>query len=134
MPRAPLHRAAALLLALWFAAIVGDPALLHQCPMHGGTPGSHAAGAGGAHGASHGAHAADAGAPADEAPPAGHQCSCLGDCSGPTVVALSASTPMAWLAGVVDIEPSLDAPARDLPVAADYLTPFANGPPAAAAA
>jgi hypothetical protein len=139
MLRHALHRAFSALLALWFALVTGAPTLVHSCPMHDGplaiVPAagpSHQARAMQAVHAMHAVHAAHG--DHDRSGDRGHSCSCLGRCSAAAGAALPAGGRLAWLAGVVDVEPRLDAAPRYVPAAVDFLRPFANGPPTSRAA
>jgi hypothetical protein len=134
------RRPLALILGVWFAMSMAEPAALHSCPTHGrhaaATPetagAERAPGVPAAYGAA--GHHETASTPADVPSGAGHQCTCLGDCSTGAGQAslLPATHPARWAPAVVVRE----APApRALSVAlqaADFVLPFANGPPARA--
>src|SRR3712207_1825677 len=120
MRRHSLHRAFAALLAVWFAVVTAEPAALHQCPMHdqalapaavaNATPADHGGYASHVHvtaGQTKPAH--DGG----QEPSGGHACTCMGQCSATVAVTVPDAEPLAWLAGIVDIEPRLgSAPVR----------------------
>jgi hypothetical protein len=130
-PTSRTRRAAAWLLLLLFAAIVGEPLRGHACPVHAAL-GAAAQDAGeDAHGG-HGSHA-EHGADADETPAGGghdsHQCDCLGTCSS----GAAARVPQTLALRLVEVG-LVEAPApptRLMPVATsgDHVLPFANGPP-----
>lgn len=114
----------ALLLPLWLVLAIGEPSLVHSCPMHGAAGLQHGSGD---------PHAAHAGhAPVDsrpEAPPPTHNCSCIGTC---TMGAGAVVPPVAvaLVAGVSFVEPL--SPATRVQHAryeADRLLPYPNGPP-----
>ena len=111
-----------------------EPAALHQCPMH-----DRALATAGPAAAAHASHAAHAGHDAvSQTSPAehgdqdhgrGHVCTCLGHCSATVAVTVPDAEPLAWLVGVVDVEPRFGpAPVR-LSAPVEHLRPFANGPP-----
>jgi hypothetical protein len=130
------------LFALWFAIVLGDPGVLHACPMHGGAHGAgHSAAAG--HTAAgpdgHAAHgAAMAGVAEESAPQTAHHgdtpapCTCVGHCC-----AAPAAAPLPLLATVLVVETAAEvrrppvAPVDEPPAAPALRLPFANGPPAA---
>ena len=133
------------LFALWFAVVLGDPGLLHSCPMHGGHGGhggAHAAASTGGAQHAHGAHAtqevASAGAAQHEAPPgAPHHdstgpCTCVGQCCAVSAVA---SVPVV---AEMHVPTTVSRAGQPLvvalghaPAAPDTRLPFANGPPIA---
>ena len=118
MRRSFVARALSTAFALWFAAVLGDPGVLHACPEHG------------AH-AGHAAHATHQMAGGDHGAPAQHKgCTCVGSCCAAPVIAplpeiatFAVSTRI--IPAVAQQEPSPDAPAPK----AYRLLPFANGPP-----
>lgn len=130
----------AALFALWFAVILGDPGMLHSCPMHGGHGGHAAATAAGGHDmaahASHGMHAAAAmaadAAPQQSAPHHGGTgpCTCVGQCCAASIAAPLPTVATIHLpATVARTEPAQLAARAELPAAPDFRLPFANGPP-----
>jgi hypothetical protein len=129
MHRHPLRRALAATLAVWFALVTSEPVSLHPCPMHDGalaalaSEASPAASHAEAQRAGHDEHGPGASGASHGAPEhdAGHSCNCLGHCCAATGAAAPVQPPLAWLAGVVDVEPALDAPPQRLPVAVDHL-------------
>jgi hypothetical protein len=137
MSRSPVRRAGAALLALFFLLAVGEPLALHACPMHDGVAVASSTSAGGAHADmpadAHAAHAADTAAAVPAGHPSGddegHQCSCLGHCAAASGAALAAAQAVRW---PVLVARRAEPPAREYRIAlpsADYLLPFANGPP-----
>jgi hypothetical protein len=135
---AHLTRPFTALFALWFAVVLGDPGMLHACPMHGG----------GSHGTEHGAalstaghdvgvmHGAHAG---EDAPPDGTQhhgapdyCTCVGHCCAASLVPpLAAVAEVHVPAAEAMSRRPLAAHASDAPSSPDLRLPFANGPPIA---
>jgi hypothetical protein len=127
------------LFALWFAIVLGDPGVLHACPMHGGGHGAGHAATAPAAPTGHEGHAMH-GAPAAEqtAPGATQQsdtpapCTCVGSCS-----AASTATPVPVVAAVhvpeavAEVRRPLAAPSVDAPASPALRLPFANGPPTA---
>jgi hypothetical protein len=132
-----LERSLSALFAVWLAFIVAEPAALHSCPMHGGhgaaaisRPGALGSGSAGKdHGqpTAHHGH----GAPTDD-DSAQRYCSCLGQCSSAGPGAAVPAAPV-LLTDVVmgEVRVAISAAATILPVAAEHLLPFANGPPRA---
>jgi hypothetical protein len=127
------------LFALWFAAVLGDPGVLHACPMHGGHGGAGHSAAAATAPAGHMGHAMH-GAPAaehvtSEATP--HQdvpapCTCVGHCcatpaAAPVPVVAAVHVPQA----VAEVRHPLAAPSSDVPSSPALRLPFANGPPTA---
>lgn len=107
------------MMALWLAAILGEPAALHHhCPMHDG-PVPAAAGAHGSHSGQH-VPAPDHGK---------HGCTCVGTCSSGGTTAVTVTPPavtasIRWRATVTRHEQhSVPLPRRA------FALPFANGPP-----
>jgi len=119
----------ALLLPLWLVFAIGEPSLVHQCPMHdvASTQGTaidpHATHA------EHAEHAEHA--PADRPAPHSHQCcSCIGACTAASSVV--APRPAAIPAALIALGEPL-APAtvvQSVRVEAHRVLPYANGPPA----
>lgn len=120
----PFSRFARAVFALWFALVLGDPGVLHSCPMHGSHAGHSAVTGHEPHAASHHAAAGEHGSQ-HQAP-----CTCVGSCCAsavavPHVVAES-------LVVIADVEqPQLVVAWRQvvLPRAPDVRLPFPNGPP-----
>jgi hypothetical protein len=125
------------LFALWFAMVLGDPGVLHACPMHGGHGASHSPSA--AAPAAHGEHSAHA-MPAAEmaAPEAGQHgatpapCTCVGHCcAAPAVAPVSRAAALVVPEAVAEVRRPLAAPSSDAPASPDLRLPFPNGPPTA---
>jgi hypothetical protein len=116
----------ALLFPLWLTLAVGEPSLVHQCPMHGGTSATEASTS--AH-AVHGGHAHHT-APQQSGKQTRHSCSCISECANSlaVVVATPATVPLAHVVPTthVEIATSLFQDRRE----AHTPLPFANGPPA----
>ena len=136
--RARWTRPVAALFALWFAVIIGDPGLLHACPMHGGHGVAHAAASSTAskhHAATMHTTAATGDAVSHDASHhhgAANTCTCVGQCCAtpslaplPTVASLHVPATIALAEPVqrVALQPATAAP--------DLRLPFANGPPTA---
>jgi hypothetical protein len=128
------------LFALWFAMVLGDPGVLHSCPMHGGHGAAHSAPAAAAAGhGEHAAHAAHAVPAADAgSPDATHHgdtpapCSCVGHCcAAPAVAPVSPATTVAIPDAVARVRRPVAAPSSDAPASPDLRLPFGNGPPTA---
>jgi len=123
--------------ALWFAIVLGDPGVLHSCPMHGGHGAAHAPAAAAAS-AGHEGHAAH-GVAAESAPAHGGQhqdtpapCTCVGHCcAAPAVAPLPKVAPLLVPAAVAEVRHPMAAPSSDAPASPDTRLPFANGPPTA---
>ena len=110
-----------LLLPLWLALAVGEPSLVHPCPMHGALV---QATSGGEHGA-HQHHGAVPGQNQDSR----HECSCIDGCaaSATAFVAAPAEVPLATIA----LREPRTLPASDFRarfISARVL-PYPNGPP-----
>ena len=134
--RARWTRPLAALFALWFAFVLGDPGLLHRCPMHGGHGmASATASAGGEHHmAAHGEHASASHAPSHDA--SRHDktgpCTCVGQCCVAATAATLPTVAAAYVPATVSrAEPSLLVAFVVAPAAPDTRLPFANGPPIA---
>jgi hypothetical protein len=147
--RARWTRPFAALFALWFAVIIGDPGLLHACPMHGNHGSAHAAAASTA-GGHHAATMHTSAATSDEASsnaPAGmsHQtshdashhsgsntCTCVGQCCAtPAIAPVPAVANLHVPATVALVEPVQRVALQPATTAPDLRLPFANGPPTA---
>jgi hypothetical protein len=119
MSRPLWSRALAAVLAIWLVVVLTGPAGLHACPVHG---------AAAQHGAAH-PHAVAHRAPADHHAPHRPVCTCPGDCSGSSPVALAPGiVALAQRATPIGTQPASPAESPR-PPAAPYLLPFANGPP-----
>lgn len=130
------------LFALWFAVVLGDPGLLHSCPMHGGHGGAHAAASAGNAQHERGAHAmhgvastgamqhdAQQGAPHhDKTGP----CTCVGQCCAISAVAsVPVVSAMHVPTAIARAGQPLVVALGHAPAAPDTRLPFANGPPTA---
>lgn len=130
-----LTRPFSVLFALWFAAVLGDPGVLHSCPMHGAGHGA-VASQHAAH-ATHEASAAQATMHAEHGSPDGNShhapgpCTCVGHCCAASIVApLSVATALYVPVEVLaEHDPLQSVPSvpRDAPT---LRLPFAIGPPA----
>jgi hypothetical protein len=126
------------LFALWFAMVLGDPGVMHSCPMHGQHGAAHSASAA-ATVTTHDGHAVHS-APTGEGgwTEAGHQgdtpapCTCVGHCCAAAAVApVSPASTVVIPDAVARVRRPLAAPASDAPASPDLRLPFANGPPIA---
>jgi hypothetical protein len=126
-------RSLASVFAVWLATCMVEPMQLHTCAMHGGlaieqTSVAHGHSPNGHHMAAHLTGQSDQHQGTDGQ---SHQCSCLGDCNGGsapiglTSPAVSLSEPRI----VANAISSFDYASPRL-VAAAFLLPFSNGPPA----
>jgi len=134
--RSWISRSLASVLALWLAICLAEPVQLHICVMHGGLAMQQMAAAG-THGHSSTVqhHSTHGFAGHFNHNPSGdnesQQCSCLGDCNSGRapigIAAVGVSLPV-----VAIVQGSATDFAYDSPriVAAKFLLPFGNGPPA----
>ena len=134
--RARWTRPFAALFALWFAVIIGDPGLLHACPMHGSHGGAHAAAsstAGEHHSAAMHEGATTDAASHDASPHHGsNSCTCVGQCCAtPSLAPLPAVANLHVPATVALVEPVQRVALQPTTAAPDLRLPFANGPPTA---
>jgi hypothetical protein len=134
------------LFAFWFAAVLGDPGLLHSCPTHGGHGAAHAAASTGDTMGAHGAHASHDGASTraaqhdaqhdapQGAPHHGNTgpCTCVGQCCAVSAVpSVPVASGMYVPTTIAQAEPALVVARGDAPASPDTRLPFANGPPTA---
>ena len=138
--RARWTRPVAALFAVWFAFVLGDPGLLHRCPMHGGHGLASATASAGAehHAMAHGEHdAASHDASNAMSHDASHHgktspCTCVGQCCVASVVATVPTVAAAYVPTTISLaEPTLFVALAVAPAAPDTGLPFANGPPSA---
>ena len=134
--RARWTRPLAALFALWFAFVVGDPGLLHSCPMHGGHAVAGTAAPAGVqhHSATNAEHASMDHATQHDASHHGGSgpCTCVGSCCVAPAVAPLPSVPALHVpAAVAHAEPAARVAFVVAPAAPDTRLPFANGPPSA---
>jgi hypothetical protein len=123
------------LFALWFAVVLGDPGVLHSCPMHGAGHGvatsHHMAHASHHDEVAHGATHAEHGSPAGDGHHAPGPCTCVGHCCAAPAVAPLAVAPAVYVPVEVLAEHRALQSAPSVPRAAPTIRlPFANGPPA----
>ena len=133
--RARWTRPVAALFALWFAFVIGDPGLLHACPMHGGHGSAHASAAA-AHdmAAMHGEHGTSGSTTSHDGSPhhGSTQCTCVGMCcAAPAVATVPAVVAMHVPVTVARAELVVRAALQPASAAPDTRLPFANGPPTA---
>jgi len=134
MRRLYLARVLRALLAVWFVLSVGEPSVVHICPMHAsaaaelaadghGEPAHHAAGHHAEHGASSHSHSTGQHQ---------HHCTCINCCVGSAASALAASSVQLQTPHVVAVVAQL--PSRDGVRALEappHLLPPSTGPPRA---
>jgi hypothetical protein len=126
-------RSLASMFAVWLAICMVEPMQIHTCAMHGGlvieqTSGAHGHSPNGHHMAVHrtGQPGQDQGTDGQS-----HQCSCLGDCNGGSApIGLTASAVVLSEPGIFDNAISNFDYASPRLIAAGFLLPFGNGPPA----
>ncbi len=125
-------RPLAALFALWFAFVIGEPGLLHACPMHGGHGAAHASAA-----ASHDMQGMGGMASHVVSHDASHQgsaarCTCNGmSCATSAIATVPTVVAMHVPATVALAEPVLRVALQPANAAPDTRLPFANGPPTA---
>lgn len=136
MRRTPLFRTLAMLLAVWFPLVAGEPVVPHPCPMHGqavagvanagadmpGMPGMHMNG-----------RQVHQGSPKQSAPGHHHSdCTCIGCCVVAAALLRSSEPPTVAVATIDYVAapsvPSVESLARPAP---EYARPFTTGPPRA---
>lgn len=129
MRRSTTTRILSMLLALWLAVALTEPAALHACAMHGaGHASANAAGPAPTRPTHH--HAAGADAP--ERQPAGTHvvCTCLGSCSVAGAAALPAYAGIGTApAPAPPVRVSLAAGPTHEPSAPEHARPPSQGPP-----
>ena len=117
-------RTLAAIMSVWLGICLAEPMQLHLCVMHGGLAIQSAAHPG-AH--SHGTMSHDA-SQSTKGHDKSQQCSCLGDCTtGNTPAFVAAHFRVAL--PVTDRVATSPATASAPIAAADFVLPFANGPP-----
>ena len=112
----------ALLLPVWLALAVGEPSVVHQCPMHGGSAMAMA---------EHGGHAGHSHhAPAQSGKQTHHTCSCISECANSAALVVAQTPTILWPNVLPAIRIAVASPL--VPARRDAHTPlpFANGPPA----
>jgi hypothetical protein len=136
MRRAPWFRSLASFLAIWFPLVIGEPGILHPCPMHG---------AAAAHSTMHHAAAQHAmesdamrhGAMHDaspEAPATPHHdhagCTCITCCAVSVAGFLAPDTPASTIDVVVrSVAAALLPATQPLRSIATHVRPYPTGPP-----
>jgi hypothetical protein len=143
MRRSLSSRVFAALFAPWFAFVVAEPVPLHDCPVHSLHPVSASAAAMAPmmdHGAiDHGGDADMGHSPIELAGHVGHhggsghtghhQCCCLGMSCASVFVVMTRPPALAWIPAEIRGTVSWGPAAAFVPVSADYVLPFGNGPP-----
>jgi len=142
MPRSFATRVFRALLAVWFVLSVGEPSVVHICPMHASAAAELAEagmvdvamGHGAGEMAHHAAHHAGHGLSTDSHSTGQHQhhCTCISCCVGSATSVLAATPPRletpAVLAAVAKRPPRADVLALEDP---PHLLPPGTGPPRA---
>jgi hypothetical protein len=124
----------AALFALWFAVVLGDPGVLHSCPMHGNYAAPVAATEHSEHAMHGGATAHHVDAPSESSHQHGPQgpCTCVGHCCAtPAVAPLPTVVIFTVPAHVAQPTQRPELSSDDAPASPDLRLPFANGPPRA---
>lgn len=121
MRRDLISRMLRALLAVWFVLTVGEPSVVHICPMHSSAAAELAAGHHAGHSTSHHSHSAGQHA---------HHCTCISCCVGSASSALAPSgyrleAPALVAAFAPPTLPSDAVPLEDPP----HLLPPGTGPP-----
>lgn len=126
MRHAPWIRAFAVVFGVWFAVALGEPAVLHACPMHGA---AHVH-----HDASHGATAHHAGGDhSSSSLPGSHHsgCTCIGLCCAAAVTVVPIA-PVALLVAESTVRapaPVRRSTAAYRPSPTEHVRPPSQGPP-----
>lgn len=130
MRRTRWSRAFSVVMAVWLALSLSEPAFLHACPVHGVGPGAHSAHSGAlAHSADH-HNSVDSTAPAKQDRGGTHNCTCIGSCCcAPPIALAGMRVGLALSESVTLRDTGLPAHAY-VPVARQHVLPFQNGPPA----
>lgn len=131
MPRHWSVRVLRGLLALWFVLSVGEPSIVHFCPMHGGLLGELAGRA--VHASMSGMDMPDmSGTSMPAAPTAHHHCTCISCCVGAGATALPgervALGPATWTLAAAPLGASAQRLPRPGPA---HAQPPGTGPPRA---
>jgi len=135
MHRSPWFRAVAILVAVWFPLVAGEPALLQPCPMHGAgllvaASLHHSTAPSSAH--MHGHHAPQE-SPAPSTPGHDHHgCTCISCCTASTAILRAPNAPTGEIAlneyVVAQTLPGVASLARPSP---EFARPYTTGPPRA---
>ena len=134
--RARWTRPLAALFALWFAFVIGDPGLMHSCPMHGGHGATGIGTPAGMqhHSAGNAEHASMDHATSHDASHHGSngQCTCVGQCCVAAALAPLPTVAALYVPAAIALaEPAQHVAFVVAPAAPDTRLPFANGPPTA---
>ena len=121
MRRTPWSRAFAVLMAVWLAVSLAEPAILHACPVHGGI-GAEASHAAMPHAMHH---------PVRHEDQARHLCSCIGACCSAAPIGLATAPISVASSAIVVTTDALLPEYSPSGASAEHVLPFANGPPAA---
>jgi hypothetical protein len=126
----PLSRIVHALFAVWFATVLGDPGVLHACPMHGGHGAAHAPVPAAEH--QHGGAASGHGSESMPVPDASAPCTCVGHCAAaPAALPLPVPATVQVAEVVAQVRRRPAPPGHDAPASPALRLPFANGPPTA---
>ena len=137
MRRALWFRSLASFLAVWFPLVIGEPGVLHPCPMHGAAAAHSAAHHGAAshaamqHGSMHDAGMRDASPAAPVAPHHSHAgCTCITCCAVSVAGVLAPDAPASTIDVVVRSVAAVSHPATELlHSSATHVRPYPTGPP-----
>jgi hypothetical protein len=121
-----VKRPLAAFLGLWFLLVMIEPESIHSCPVHSASVGGAHAGHAGHHGARAGDHKSHDKSKA--------VCSCPGDCTASAFNALPSVKAEIAFASAIDAASQQPLAESVQLTHADFLLPFAIGPPAGIAA
>ena len=115
-------------MAVWLAVSLSEPAFLHSCPVHSLGSGAHSANAVPQTLAAH--HHGSAGSTAPAKGHETHNCTCIGSCCCATPIGLVAPRVLVVVSEPTALRDTGLPEYAYVPVAADHVLPFQNGPPA----
>ena len=126
MRRPAVSRALAALFAVWFTAYAVEPAALHACDVHDAPHAANTSAAATHADDVHTSHSAsrDDAQHSDET----SCCTCPGDCAASSPAALATTTALVAVVTTATTDSGLSRH-EYVPVAAQHVLPFANGPP-----
>lgn len=130
MRRTRWSRAFSVVMAVWLAVSLSEPAFLHACPVHGAGPNAHSSTRSTAPHSGHGHASVDSEAPAKHDRDHGHTCTCLGHCCCAAPIGLPAAHASLAIGEPTALRDTGLPVHSYVPVAAEHILPFQNGPPA----
>lgn len=128
MRRTRWSRALSAVMAVWLVVSLSEPAFLHSCPVHSLGSGAHRANVVLQAFATHHHDWTDSTAPVNGHET--HNCTCIGSCCCATPIGLAAPRVLAAVSEPTAFRDTGLPEYAYLPVAADHVLPFQNGPPA----